>query len=255
MKYTKGDTIVGFEKLWFLQKRHATRYASTQSPLSPPKNPSHSLVELAVKPTVALLDSRSSLPEYSFYDTIPQGERRKDFVAAIIWADVQNYTNPEDFIARNNYFFISPSADTLTGTIPALKLHKIPPLYSHAISRDKMIDLFRLITDVPAESWDLESLRAVISEVVSRGVSLTLEKPVGQIGPDTETEAVEMALKKSWIRLVHGYLRWVLVAGKPGPDGVEMMKILGKEEMGRRLAVAAEVLRQGGGASERRVAL
>jgi glutamyl-tRNA synthetase len=239
MKYTRGDTVVEFQKLWFLQKRHAARYASTQTSLSPPSNPSHSLFELAVKPIAVLLDRRAALPDYSFYNTIPQGHPREDFVAEILWADAQNYTNPEDFIARNNYFFITPSVESLKSTIPALKLHKISP-YPHTVSPDTMIDLFRLITDVPAEQWDLESLMTVIRDVVSRGLSLMLDKPVGQV----EVGGVEeLVVKKSWTKLVHQYLRWLLVAGKPGPDGVVTMKILGKKETARRLSVAEEVLK------------
>ena len=56
-------------------------------------------------------------------------------------------------------------------------------------------------------------------------------------------EAEVLKVEKSWTKLMHQYLRWALVASKPGPDGVETMRILGREETGRRLATAEEALK------------
>jgi hypothetical protein len=47
---------------------------------------------------------------------------------------------------------------------------------------------------------------------------------------------------KAWSKLIHKYIRWVIAAGQPGPDGAESMEILGREETLARFAVAAEVL-------------
>jgi glutamyl-tRNA synthetase len=32
LKITRGNTVVAFEKLWFLQKAHAQRFAATEGP-------------------------------------------------------------------------------------------------------------------------------------------------------------------------------------------------------------------------------
>src|SRR5450756_326963 len=122
MKYTRGDTVVGFEKLWFLQKRHAARYASTQAKSPYDQKPSHSLVELAVKPILALLEQPSTSSDFSFYKSIGQPGDRQNLVQRLVFADAQNYTNPSEFLQRNAYFFTPPSVETLNATIPALKL-------------------------------------------------------------------------------------------------------------------------------------
>jgi glutamyl-tRNA synthetase len=38
-------------------------------------------------------------------------------------------------------------------------------------------------------------------------------------------------------------LRWAVVAGKPGPDSLETMRIFGWEETRRRMAAAEDVLK------------
>ena len=245
MKYTRGDTVVGFEKLWFLQRRHAARYASIDADRESNANlttpsPSHSLIELAVKPIIALLDQPSTSSDYSFYHTMIHKHIREYFVTAVVNADAQNYTNPSEFIQRNIYFFDRPSTEALSVTIPSLELHKLPSSYSNTVSPDTIIGLAGLLLSIPDEAWCLNALKGVLyREAISRGLKMTLGESVEQSLDEAEVLKVE----KSWTKLMHQYLRWALVASKPGPDGVETMRILGREETGRRLATAEEALK------------
>jgi glutamyl-tRNA synthetase len=148
MKYTRGDSVIGFEKLWFLQKRHATRYASTQAKSPLDQNPLHSLQELAVKPILALLDQPSTFSDYSFYQSITRPEDREHMVQRLVFADAQNYTNPADFIQRNIHFFTPPSVEAIAATVPALKLHKIPLQFSDTVSKGIITSLSQLLMDI-----------------------------------------------------------------------------------------------------------
>ncbi|KAE9372324.1 hypothetical protein N431DRAFT_240036 [Stipitochalara longipes BDJ] len=239
MKYTTGDTVVGFEKLWFLQKRHAARYASTQAESPYDQEPSHSLLELAVKPILKLLDSPSNDADHSFYQSIPHAEYRKSIVQRLVFADAQNYTNPATFIQRNEYFFTRPSVEVLTATVPPLKLHHLPLQYSNSISSTTITDLYQTLMNISDNLWVADLLRAKVVEMISMGTQRTMEDTEGGV---TLNKELELGLEKGWVRLMHQYLRWALVAGKPGPDSVLTMELLGMEETGRRLTTAAEVL-------------
>ncbi|PVH89661.1 hypothetical protein DL98DRAFT_507933 [Cadophora sp. DSE1049] len=240
MKYTRGDSIVGFEKLDFLQKRHAARYASMPEESD---NPLHSLRYLAVKPIVKILDERLAKQDLPVYATYPEGEAREDFISSILSVDAQNYTNPSDFIQRNIHFFIAPTLSEISVSIPNFKLHKVPPRIPYVPAPETML-LFHGIADIQNEDWRSEIIRERISWITEQGAGLSLTALSEERGGDASwrTEELERVMSKAWAKLVHGYLRWAVAAGKPGPDGAEMMSILGREETVRRLQFAEGVM-------------
>jgi glutamyl-tRNA synthetase len=235
MKYTKGDTIVSFEKLWYLQKNHAGRYASV-SPQAPIK-PSQDLTELALKPIIKLLDERSAREDMCIYTSIPEGSLREDYVHSILWADAQNYTVPHEFINRNIYFFSAPSISKLEATIPALKLRQVPPIVSfYEIPPRIFISLINNVCELDSVDWNRTNIKFWINWVIDQGAHLSLA--------DVEEvdETIHQTIRKAWNKTVHQYLRWAFTTGKPGPDCAETMRILGKEETSRRLKVGRDIL-------------
>ncbi|KUJ22139.1 glutamyl-tRNA synthetase [Mollisia scopiformis] len=235
MKYTRGDSVVSFEKLWFLQRKHAALYASMPPRL--PMNPRHSLTELAVQPMVKLLDHRSSFEDLSLYTTTPQGEARENYVRSILLADAPNYTTPTEFIARNIYFFVRPSAKKLREKIPSLKLHKVPPSINYPVSTETLA-LFKNVSLIPDADWNGQSIKNMSTFVVDRGVTMSLaSSKTGKLD-----ERMRPLVQKAWSTLVHGYLRWAIFGGNQGPDGGETMRILGKVETVRRLEKAEKVV-------------
>lgn len=242
MKYTRGDSIVGFEKLDFLQKRHAARYTSQTAE---PANPLHSLTNLAVKPTVDLLNQRLVNTDLPVYASIPEGRAREDYVHSILYADAQNYLNPPDFIRRNVHFFTAPTAADLSKSIPALKLHKVPPGIPYMPAPETLM-LLKSLSQLPDEEWKSETIRERISWIIEQGMNLSIAALNEEQGREASwrTEELERVVGKAWGKLVHGYLRWAVAAGLPGPDGAEMMGILGRGETVGRLEVAEGVMRQ-----------
>lgn len=243
MKYTRGDSVVAFEKLWFLQKRHAARYASSPVVSTLDQKRTNPLHALAVKPIITLLDETSTSSDYSFYQGIAKPENRENFVQRLVFADAQSYTNPAEFIQRNVYFFTPPSVEALTTTVPALSLHRIPSRYPNTVSRDTITSFFKMLMTISPESWGGDTIRPYLQSLVSSGVEYTLKNIEGEIESGEEAAASHTALQKSWVKLMNQYLRWALVAGKPGPDSVLTMELLGYEETGRRLDAAATVLK------------
>lgn len=242
MKFTKGDAVVALEKLWFLQKRHAVRYASLQPPK--PTNPSHDLEELAVKPIMNFLD-RQTLQDsdrFSFYRTIPEGSTRFDFIRSLLWADAHNYSSPDDFISRHVYFFSQPPSLILSSNPYGPVLYQLPPEVNNIVPTSTLLAKFQAIHDLPEQDWNKTELKARITSIVNQGTAETLEelKKVNNALDDTK---LEFTANKSWGSLVHGYIRWAIMAGKPGPSGAETMAILGRTESLRRMKVAEDILR------------
>ncbi|KAH7419287.1 hypothetical protein BKA64DRAFT_751729, partial [Cadophora sp. MPI-SDFR-AT-0126] len=227
MKYTRGDSIVGFEKLDFLQKRHTARYASMSEEAD---NPLHSLRHLAVKPIVKILNERLAKQDLPVYGAYSEGEAREDFIYSILTIDAQKYTNP----------------------IPNLKLHKVPLGIPYIPAPETML-LFSGIAEIQDEDWRSEVIRERIAWIVEQGAELSLTALSEEKGDDASwrTEELERVVSKAWAKLVHGYLRWAVAAGKPGPDGAETMSILGREETVRRLQLAGGVMSKGFAKSEK----
>jgi glutamyl-tRNA synthetase len=244
MKYTRGDTVVAFEKLWFLQKRHAARYASTQAESPFDQKPSQSLVELAVKPILALLDQSSTSPDFSFYRRITRPEDRQSFVQRLVFADARNYTNPTEFIQRNIYFFTPPSVEVLTETIPSLRLHGIQAPYLDNFSLASVASICQTLRKIPDNSWNEDTIRRYLAKMISTGLEMTMKNSEGGVIIGDEVDPLKLNMEKSWTVLIFQYLRWALMGARPGPESHVTMKLLGKEETSRRLVSAEAVLKQ-----------
>jgi glutamyl-tRNA synthetase len=236
LKFTKGDTIVSLDKLWFLQRRHATRYAALQPPK--PSTPFHDLEEIAVKPTLAALNHHVVFnPEdFPFYALIPE-EDRFNYVRAIVWADAQNYTGFDDFITRHMYFFNAPSDQSLSRSSIPPRLAGLPNGVGHmAVDRSVFHPLFESFREIEKKDWTDETLKQKIDSIVDQASPDTIKKM--QSSPTWSDEFTPL-VRKSWEKLVHEHIRWALMAWMPGPTGVKTMRILGREECLRRFDRAA----------------
>jgi glutamyl-tRNA synthetase len=253
MKYTRGDSIVAFEKLLFLQKRHAARYASSLL-TSPPTNPLHDLNHLAVEPIAAILDQRSAKENFPLWDKLPDQAAKKEYVKNILLVDAHIYQFPANFVDRNIPFFVAPSVIDLRSSIPNLKLHNVPVEALQPINTETFLSFLHPFHFVPESDWNTTTLASVTSSVIVQGQELTyrmMEKTGWKLDDDPNSFDVRLGehpqlkmrglLEKAWKKLVHGYLRWAVMGGRVGPDGSEGMRILGKEEVIRRLGRAEEV--------------
>ena len=238
LKFTKGDTVVALEKLWFLQKRHAARYASEQPP--PPKNPSHDLSLLALQPILTLLSKTAiqTPEEFSFYISIPES-LRFDFVRSILWADARSYQNPQDFVTRHQYFFRAPTHSELHSNYLSPKLHNIPSGITHTPPLPLILNFFSNFGEISRNDWNEDELKSWIESVIDQGSMQSIAESKGK---DWWTDELDIKVRKSWGKLVHGYVRWAVMGGAAGPDGAETMRILGREEVLERLKRAAKVL-------------
>ncbi|KAF1962351.1 glutamyl-tRNA synthetase [Byssothecium circinans] len=93
LKFTKGNTTVTFGKLHFLQRKHAGHRAETGG---------KGLEEMVENAARLLMDPDTPYKEWKKFagSSFPD-----EYVARVIRADAENYTNANEFLYRNSFLF------------------------------------------------------------------------------------------------------------------------------------------------------
>ncbi|KAL1863563.1 Glutamate--tRNA ligase mitochondrial [Paecilomyces lecythidis] len=224
LKITKGNTVVAFEKLWFLQKAHAQRYATTGGPV----------FEDMVSKVAEAANNAYPITELG---SILQGRTIPEYVAPLLRADAKSYTNAQDFVERNRSFFTPTldrtpytpassknASDSETPTVPISALHTAAAAFSL----------------VPEFHWSAEAQRFNISSYdgASALSDTTSSTSATEEAPPEEAEKARIAADKTFKKELYHYLRWALSGGAPGPGIPETMEILGRAESVKRLEEA-----------------
>ncbi|CAL5873305.1 uncharacterized protein PFLUO_LOCUS7576 [Penicillium psychrofluorescens] len=214
LKITRGNTVVAFEKLWFLQKAHAQRFATTGG------------IEFEQMVSVVC----STVQEKHFLETlgpILQERTLPEYIAPLLRADAKTYSDAPTFIERNSTFFTtqlsrppytpaSTSSTDANDTTPAVPMQA---LHTAAAA----------LTLVPPTHWTVETHRSNITSYDGSAIASSSE---GQEEADSASSA---AMNKLFKKELYHYLRWALSASAPGPGIPETMAILGRDESVRRL--------------------
>ncbi|KAF2127025.1 glutamyl-tRNA synthetase-like protein [Dothidotthia symphoricarpi CBS 119687] len=197
LKFTKGNTTVTFGKLHFLQRKHAKTRAEKGGP---------QLQEM-VQNVATLLTSPDS--PYKDWRNMLRTPFPDEYIQRIIQVDAENYTNANEFLYRNSFFFTSPpkpttstktSHDDETDADPKALPHDIPPSARQTLSK------------VSASSWDRENLMQAVRDIIDG-------RPEGKAGS----------------KHVYHYLRKALTGQEQGMRIYDVMLILGREETLKRL--------------------
>ncbi|EOA90559.1 Glutamate--tRNA ligase mitochondrial [Exserohilum turcicum] len=190
LKFTKGNTTVTFGKMQFLQRKHALLRTQRGGP---------ALAEMV--DCIAALLAAPDTP-YKHWSTIvqnssPHGTPRA-YIQAIVTADAENYTNANEFLYRNAFFFT-----------PLRPFSATPPL---ATSSDIPMRTAQLLADIDAQNWAKDRLMAKVHEIIDG-------RPAGK--------------KES--KDVYQYLRKTVTGQEDGMRIYDVMVILGRKETLARL--------------------
>ncbi|RAL14905.1 glutamate--tRNA ligase MSE1 [Aspergillus homomorphus CBS 101889] len=217
LKITRGNTIVAFEKLWFLQKAHAQRFAST------PESPEFQ--EMVQKVTTAA----EAIYPADQLSSILNGRPLASYITALLQSDAKSYTTAEHFIARNQTFFHSTKNMNRPMYTPASSPSSTYPPTSTAIPISTLHTAATAFSLVPSAHWTVETHRANIAAY--DGSAAILSDNTDHFENEESRKSADKFFKKE----LYHYLRWALSAGAPGPGIPETMAILGRDETVRRL--------------------
>lgn len=236
-KFTKGDVKVQFDKLWFLQRKHAieviTKAASAKD-----------LERDMINPLVEILMTRKPL-------IVAEGkvEEAKEMLFRLLKADMRNWTNAQEFVKRHVKTLEAPKEEELRATGSSIvKLgcleHReaVQALVPPTVPNKDVVEIVKQLPALLDNHADklvedrFKKLNADFMEVLASVV----EKQVASLAEPLEEKDAQ-SLNKSWVALVHKYLKWAIVADTPGPDALKLMLVLGKEESMRRLQLAEQI--------------
>lgn len=235
MKFTKGNSIVSLDKLWFLQRQHARRRAEMVK-----RDPA----------SIAMLDDilaylTTSEPAKDLQDTIPTilGSRTvRMYLQCIVIADAGNYADSSSFLEKSDFYFTTSKARTSTSA------EQSPPPLSHQGSIDRIVRKFFDDADCVAnlKLWNgsqvsenrLQSMLADANSTLSSKLNGFCLEEV-RIIHSSELDNVALKRSREYKELsqqLHDFLRLRLTFKKdPGPASVMMMVILGYDEARRRV--------------------
>lgn len=230
VKFTKGDAVVTYDKLWYLQKVHAARYAMSERSHHSAK---FSLMTKAIR---VVLQERGWVDPQ---DLILGRHRAESYLVKLIKLDARNYTTPSEFVDRNKWFFQRPDRDTLLNSplvtfIPAF--YRPSWLIGPTEAFNQILSPLELIS---SEAWTAETIRDSTRTIIDHKVKEHMETLKDDI---SNLEVQKKAVAQNWATLIHRHIRWIIAAGSPGPDGAAVMEMLGRDETMIRFAEAANVL-------------
>ena len=219
LKFTKGNTMVTFEKLWFLQKAHAQRFADEGG-----------------KDLERIVHRISKvLPEKIQPDQMEQvlrGRNLSAYIASVFRADAKSFTSEAQFLERNSFFFRPLVKSSYHPSMTVNGSTQNPPVATDVLVREA-----RKFQDILAEAWRPETIKQTISDALAN-----LTDVGGTVEPNETAENGLLKQQKARHKEFHGYLRWALASGKQGPGMADTMEILGRDVTLHRLSEAARLL-------------
>ncbi|KAI5238674.1 hypothetical protein E4T43_07276 [Aureobasidium subglaciale] len=218
LKFTKGNSIVSFDKLWYLQKNHA-KIIIERAMKSVEIDPS-------LETLIDLLESsaRTAHPDSS---AVSENSDFRTHLTNILFIDPKTYENPTSYIERNAYFFtaLPPVSSSSESAISTLELHTAA---LEIMSNVDTAVLKTTSTSVTNYAQLKQNLDAAVEEC-SRAIGKICQERATK---DGEVEKEEL---KEWSKSLHRYLREKLCFGRPGPGSSQVMAVLGHAECLRRL--------------------
>ncbi|PWY88972.1 glutamyl-tRNA synthetase [Aspergillus heteromorphus CBS 117.55] len=227
LKITRGNTVVAFEKLWFLQKAHAQRFAATSGP---------EFDEMVTKVSEVVEATYPAEQLYAPYNPHPPPPITPS-------NRIHRAAPPRGLqILHQRDRLHHPKLHLLQHLPPPPRLHPNPlPLPLRPLNPSPSPPHRRRSPNLgPPTHWTLETHRANITAYdgsSSSSSTTTAPSETTNLSADEALQAKKTADKAFKKELYH-YLRWALSAGAPGPGIPETMQILGREETIRRVREA-----------------
>lgn len=232
-KFTTGDTVVTFDKLWFLQKSHAANYIKSAAEGNVSK------LSLLTEPILAELQSHDLT---KLAKQVLGNRLLEDYVKALLALGARGYTNAPDFVEKHKYFFHeTPTSFQLHRSRPSFKLHNVPRQILLKQNITEVATALKTLEFVGEDLWTVGIVKSMVQQVIDSQTRELLNSETID-SKHLDMAKTEKAVSKAWSNLIHDYIRWATTNSMPGPASADTLLILGREESLRRLRLAEEVL-------------
>lgn len=238
MQFTKGNTTVTLEKLWFLQRSHAARAATAEGheledmtrrveaevdnmleklcmAWNQTQNPTETS-DLASNQNTELNTTLQKTPRQTSLSI-----DKPTYIKRLLQIDAKNYSTPTDFIQRNLYFFLEPTWSTPFAN-PSQSIS----------STNSLSNAAQKILSVTDSDWTTEALNARMKEIIASEA----QRMLGISSPGEDDDLLKAqkkkdatAREKAYNKVFHDFLRWILLGGTEGPGSAAMMALLGRK--------------------------
>ncbi|KAK5109303.1 hypothetical protein LTR62_007177 [Meristemomyces frigidus] len=274
LKFTKGNTMVKFEKLWFLQKQHVARRCEAART----SGETNGLAPMIDQITAAV---KARWPDLVGSDRFKTDDDLSTFCLQLLLVDSKSYQNASQYVERNRYFFDLDDAEApLPPTGPRsgdndLKMVDVDSRLN--VMKQLTLNIMDTDLDLPQKALRssateppttrLEAISDRLHTIIQReilrdvlaGMSIHLKNLIHSsdlpVLAHTMTEEQIVTVCKETLHVpvedIHDmlqtvkarqgalmkYLRTRLSYGLPGPSVGIVMALLGYEECCRRLGV------------------
>ncbi|KAL8943797.1 MAG: hypothetical protein Q9211_000840 [Gyalolechia sp. 1 TL-2023] len=209
LKFTRGNTVVEPHKLWYLQKKYATKYANENGPQ----------FNALVKKVFEKIQQEFETPSWNPESTYPHhliGPELETRIAGVLRHTAKSYTTTEEFFNNYKYFFYDapfPSIDHL-GEMRATCETLWPQLNLVNVK----------LCEVLPGNWTDAGLKETTVAMV-----------------DTLSQELDESSRKIY-QIIQFYLRWAIARGGSGPPIHTAMVLLGRDTCLQRLRELAAIL-------------
>ncbi|KAF2156569.1 hypothetical protein K461DRAFT_272621, partial [Myriangium duriaei CBS 260.36] len=236
LKFTKGNSVVSLDKLWYLQRQHARRKAEKVKQDPESVRGLDDIVQYLAK------DERT-LNLQSQIASILGVRSREDYLRCIVLADAGNYESSSSFLDNSNFYLKTYGSDPTTlharESESPQQQHSIEKIVAEFMNDAETVEDLRL--------WDkADNARSERLFTVMSGANSSLSKRLTEICLKEARRMSDVTLDdasvkktteyKALSKQLHDYLRTKLTfTSDPGPASVMIMVVLGYEEARRRL--------------------
>lgn len=243
--FTRNNTIVSLEKLWFLQKAHAQIAAETGSESI--ARTVESLYQMAIQNSLdeklsvtGHLDTTiclAALADRENSESFLKGKDLREHIEQILRANLKNYTRLDTFFEQHLYFFG-----------PVINSHYHPYTIDnrrrHEVPNSELVVAAEAVAHLGPDEWTSERIKKMLQAIVIRGSQSAPPGP--EVLETVEERRARVKRQKAYNVGFHHYLRWALAEDMKGPSVADIMLILGRDETLARIKTAVGLTRVDG---------
>ena len=150
-----------------------------------------------------------------------------EYVAALLSSEAIHYTSADAFFERNRHFFGLSSAELQRSQPQEASEARVDELAIATAVQD--------IADISADHWKVSYLKDKMATIIDEIGKKQLTAMESSNNESTQKSKIASNAVMRW-------LRWALLASRPGPAMYNTMELLGRDVTLRRLKAAKDIM-------------